>query len=112
NASSIINLDYNSSMSFNCLGSIAAGKTLTILGYSPEISPLYAFRLFGNFLSDSTFLALMGNTTVDGVAALYRFSGTYTDVVAAVPEPSSLILVAGAGIAVLALRRRRFFGRK
>jgi hypothetical protein len=48
----------------------------------------------------------MGDTTIDGAGAAYRFDGVYTDVTA-VPEPSSVaLLMAGLGLLGTAARRR------
>ena len=62
-----------------------------------------AARFLGDLTGNAQFQALMAQTTVDGVAAEYSFSGGYTNVV---PEPSVFGIVAG-GVAFLALRRRR-----
>ena len=100
----------NSSLSLNAarltfggLGSVVAGRTLTVLGSSGD----YAFRVLGDMSANADFQALVGKTTVDGVAASYRFDGVYTDV-AAVPEPESFaLLLAGLGLVVGATYRRR-----
>ncbi len=100
----------SSSLSFGCLGALGAGKTLSIQGYSEGVSPAYAIRFAGDLSANSSFLALIGNTTVNGNAAVFNFDGFFTDVVAA-PEPSTL----GLGCLCLLLvpvLRRRGLGRK
>lgn len=96
----------SSSLSFGCLGAVAAGKTLAIQGYSDSVSPTYAIRFAGNLSANSSFLSLIGNTTVNGNAAVFSFDGSFTDVVAA-PEPSTLGLAGLCLLLVPALRRRK-----
>lgn len=100
--SSVIDLDY-SMLTFNDLGFIGSGKTLTILDYLSTSS--YAFRLLGDYSADYDFLSLLGATTINGVAATFQYDGAFTEV-RAVPEPATLILVGLSGALLLALRRR------
>ncbi len=100
--SSVIDLDY-SMLTFNDLGFIGSGKTLTILDYLSTSS--YAFRLLGDYSADYDFLSLLDATTINGVAATFQYDGAFTEV-RAVPEPATLILVGLSGALLLALRRR------
>jgi autotransporter-associated beta strand protein len=96
-----------SSLTFNGLGTIAAGKSLTILNFEAAVSPGYAFRFLGDYSSSTSFQALIGETTIDGKAARFHFDGTYTDVMA-VPEPQAYAMVlAGLGVLALVARRRK-----
>jgi hypothetical protein len=96
-----------SSLTFDALGNIVAGKTLSVSDYLASAAPLYALRFIGNLTHDAAFLALMGETTIDGLAASYRFEGGYTDVTA-VPEPANIaLLLAGLGLMGAAARRRK-----
>jgi hypothetical protein len=104
-ASSTIDLNA-SSLTFNSLGTITAGTTLTVLDYSASATA-YAFRLLGDYTSNASFLALMSATTVDGSAVSYSYDGTYTDIaIAAVPEPGSYAMLLG-GLALLGVMARR-----
>lgn len=92
-----------SKITFSGLGTVAQGKTLTVLDGSSD----YAFRVYGDLSNNADFQALVSKTTVNGVAATMRFDGVYTDV-SAVPEPESLaMLLAGMGLVVGAVRRRK-----
>ncbi len=101
-----------SSLTFNGLGAVVTGKTLTITDSLSTISPEYAIRFLGDLTGDADFLALISGTRIDGSAAGFRFDGTYTDVaafaVAAVPEPQTwALLVAGLALVATASGRRR-----
>jgi len=96
-----------SSLTFDALGNIVPGKSLTVTDYLAAASPDYALRFTGDLTHDAAFLALMGQTTIDGLAASVRFDGGYTDV-AAVPEPAGFaLLLAGLGLVGTVARRRR-----
>jgi hypothetical protein len=95
----------NASLTFNGIGAIAAGATLTVtddLG-----TPGYAFRFLGNYSADAGFQQLLAVTTVDTHAVTYSFDGIYTNV-SAVPEPGSIaMMLGGLGILAAAARRQR-----
>ncbi|MDB5849424.1 MAG: sorting protein, partial [Rhodoferax sp.] len=106
---SLFDLDF-SSLTFNGLGAVAAGKTLTVLDYLDGTSMDYAFRFLGDWSTNADFLALMDNTLIDGLKASFRFDGVYTDVtrIAQVPEPDSLAMVVLAlGLMGAVVRRRK-----
>ncbi len=69
----------------------------------------YAVRFYGDVSGNANFQSLMGQTTVNGLAANYHFDGVYTDVTAVpAPEPESLaMLLAGLGLVGCTLRRRK-----
>ena len=97
----------DSSLTFDALGAVVPGKTLTVTDYLASVSPTYALRFLGDLTSNAAFLALMAGTTVDSLAASWRFDGVYTDVTA-VPEPANVaLLLAGLGLLGVAGRRRR-----
>ena len=97
----------DSSLTFDALGNVVSGKTLAVTDYLASASPTYALRFLGDLTHDAAFLALMGGTTIDSLAASYRFDGVYTDVTA-VPEASNVaLLLAGLGLVGVAARRRR-----
>ncbi|MEP6504047.1 MAG: PEP-CTERM sorting domain-containing protein [Betaproteobacteria bacterium] len=97
----------DSSLTFDALGQVVAGKTLSVTDYLATASPGYALRFLGDLTHDVAFLALMAGTTIDSLAATYRFDGTWTDVTA-VPEPANLALfLAGLGLTGVVARRRK-----
>ena len=94
-----------SSLTIDALGNVVTGK-LSVADWLASTSP-YALHFLGDLTHDSAFLALMGDTSIDGAAVLYRFDGRYTDVTA-VPEPANVaLLLAGLGLLGVAARRRR-----
>ena len=100
NASIALNF---SRITFNSLGTVLQGKVLTVLDAGQD----YALRFAGDLSGNAQFLALIQNTTVNGLAASYRFDGAFTDV-SAVPEPESLaMLLAGLGLVAGAAGRRK-----
>ncbi len=104
---SLLDLDL-SSLTFNDLDTVVAGKTLSVLGYLGGTSLDYAFRFLGDLSSDTDFLSLIDNTLINGARASFRFDGAYTDVtlVAQVPEPGTLALILLAlGVMGLVYRR-------
>lgn len=105
-ANSAIDLG-GSSLTFNSLGSVIAGRALTLFDYVVSLSPDYAIRILGDVSNDSNFLALIAGLTINGVAASYRFDGTYTDI-SPVPLPPSLaLLLGGLGCMGMLYQRRR-----
>ena len=67
----------------------------------------YAFRFLGDYSTNSSFLALLDGTRINGIGAAYRFDGAYTDV-SAVPEPATYgMLLAGLGLIGIVSRRRK-----
>lgn len=104
---STLDLD-QSSVTFNTVSDIAAGKSLSVLDWSSESSPTYAFRFLGDDTTNAAFLALIDGTTINGLEAIFHFDGTYTDV-SAVPLPETwTMLISGLGLmGFFAYRRRR-----
>lgn len=93
-----------SSLTFNGLGALVNGKTLS---FTEAAAGAYAFRLLGDVTQDASFLQLVSGTSINGVAVRYQFDGVYTDV-AAVPEPSTYgMLLGGLGMLALLARRRK-----
>ena len=96
-----------SSLTVDALGNVVAGKTLAVTDWLASTSPTYALRFLGDLTGNAAFLALMSDTTVDGLGASVRFDGVYTDVTA-VPEPANLaLLLAGLGLVGVSVRRRK-----
>jgi len=107
---SVLDLNSQTSLTFGSLGSVTAGEALSILDYSVSVSPSYAIRFSGDLTADSTFLSLMGETTVNGNAPLYFFDGSFTNVLELVPapEPGALSLLAfGALLLIQRTRSKR-----
>jgi autotransporter-associated beta strand protein len=97
----------DSSLTFDALGNLVAGKTLAITDYLASASPDYAIRFLGNVTGDAAFLALMADTSIDSLDVRYHFDGAYTDVTA-VPEPANVaLLLAGLGLLGVSARRRQ-----
>jgi len=94
-----------SSLTFNGLGAVVAGKALS---FTEAASGAYAFRLLGDYSGDAGFLALLDGLTINGQQAVFSVSGGYTGVTAAVPEPATYaMLLAGLGLVGAIARRRR-----
>jgi autotransporter-associated beta strand protein len=93
-----------SSLTFNGLGTVIAGKTLTISDF--VFTSDYAFRLLGDYSTDANFLELISFTKFDDIAATFRFDGTYTDVTA-VPEPEAYAMLLTGLVLLGAMTRRR-----
>ncbi len=93
-----------SALTFGALGTVVDGKTLT---FTETGAGAYAFRLLGDYSANASFLSLIGATHINGLGATYAFDGTYTRVLAAVPEPSTYAMLF-AGLALVgAIARRR-----
>lgn len=95
----------DSSTTFDALGSASGGKTLSVTDWLASASPTYALRFEGDLTGNAAFRALMGETTIDGLAAVVHFDGRYTDVTA-VPEPANVALLL-AGLGLMVARRRK-----
>lgn len=91
-----------STLTFNSLGAIVSGKTLS---FTEAAATGYAFRLLGDATTDASFLQLLTATSINGQAVRYQFDGVYTDVTA-VPEPATYGMLLG-GLALMAMLARR-----
>ena len=105
-ANSAIDLG-GSSLTFDALGNVIDDTLLTITGFFATSPTDYAIRFAGDLGGNARFLELLSNTTIDGRGAVYRFDGSFTRVVAAVPEPGTVaLMLLGLGLlGVGALRR-------
>ncbi len=101
-------IDLNATgLTFNRLGAIGAGLSLSLVDYLGTTSVDYAFRLVGDYSADGDFLRLMSGTTINGSAAFFQFDGTYTEVSGApVPEPATWAMMI-TGLSSLAAMARR-----
>jgi hypothetical protein len=102
---STVDLD-GSSITFGCLDTVAAGKIITIEDYSSSISPEFAVRFAGDVSGDADFLALLANTTINGVGARYQVLNGFTDLLLPTPEPSTFGLMILGGLLAPVIRRR------
>jgi autotransporter-associated beta strand protein len=93
----------SSRLTFNGLGSVAAGETLVLTDVSGTSG--YAFRFLGDYVDNASFRQLMSATTIDSTAVRYSFDGTYTNVLA-VPEPASVAMMLG-GLGLIGVMARR-----
>ena len=107
----LFDLDF-ASLTFEALGTVGLGKTLTVLRYLDGGALGYALRFLGDLSGNADFLALIDHTLIDGARATFRFDGAYTDVarVAQVPEPGTLAMLLLALALLAALHRRRGTG--
>jgi autotransporter-associated beta strand protein len=96
-----------SSLTFNALGTIAAGKSLNVIDWSASSSPNYAFRLLGDDTANAAFLTLVGDTTIDGQQVAFHFDGTFTDVAPVPIPPAIVMLLSGLGALAVVARRRQ-----
>ncbi len=105
-ANSAIDLG-GSSLTFNALGSVIAGRALTLFDYVVSLSPDYAIRILGDVSTDGNFLALIAGLTINGVGVSYHFDGAYTDISPVPLPPSAALFLAGLGCIGLLFHRRR-----
>jgi hypothetical protein len=92
---STLDLDF-AGVTFNGLGTVDPTKTLTIVDF---LNP-GAFRFLGDLTGNANFLTLIANTTIKGAPVVFSFDGTFTTA-DAVPEPSTIVLVGVAFLAVM-----------
>jgi hypothetical protein len=99
-------IDLNgSALTSDSLATINSGRALSIFDWSSTLG--YAIRFKGDVTANANFQALLAAMSIDGMAAGYRFDGTYTNL-APVPLPATApLLVAGLGIAGFFSRRRK-----
>ena len=91
-----------SALSFGAVGSLASGAQLSITHGGAN-----SLRFVGNQLGDASFQSLVAATLFDGLHAVARFDGTFTNI-SAVPEPNmAWLLAAGLASFALLLRRRQ-----
>lgn len=100
-----IDLGGTTSLTFLDFDDLTAGSSLSVIGYDQSLSPAYALRFSGDWLSDVNFADFLGNLTINGGQAFAAYDGTYTTL--SVPEPSSAALILLAGAALAARRRMK-----
>lgn len=94
-------------LTFNGLGTVADDASLTVLDFIFDDPSDYAFRFLGDVTDDADFLALIGDTTINGRAVRFWFDGVYTDI-SVVSEPGSLaLLFTSLGLLATVARRRK-----
>src|SRR4029450_4779233 len=105
-SSSTIDLSLSSSLSFDALGAIDGSGALSIVNWAYLASPTHAFRVLGDLSANALFLTLIGETTINGGAALFNFDGTWTNVAGAgpVPLPGAFVMLLSGLTALGALR--------
>lgn len=95
--------DGTSALTFGGLGTIVAGKTLTLADLAGGAGT--ALRFVGNLGSDASFLELMNSLRGSGAFA-FNFDGAFTNITQ-VPEPGSAALfLGGLGLVAAAVRKK------